>query len=171
MNVTDVGFNAWAGLVAGLCGGIIMAMWSMGMRPLNREPQLEVSYLWGTMLGLDGMPGRVAGMAIHLLLSIGLGVTYAAIFGWLGAIHALWIWGMFIGFVHWMLAGVFLGYVDWIHPDMPERIERPGAFALLYGFDDAGIFFAGHLLFGFVVGFVYAYLVGGGNFAAWALGY
>jgi hypothetical protein len=71
------------------------------------------------------------------------------------------------GAIHWVIAGMFLAMVPSMHPEIPEERPAPGAFAKNFGAPDVPAFLMGHLLYGFVVGVVYAYLhAGGGGSAA-----
>jgi hypothetical protein len=182
----NVAFTPWAATVAGLCAGLAMMLVPISIRGLHLAasqvipeekvdellpaPRLDIPLMWGTLLGLFEDQARVAGFFIHLLVSVLVAYLYAWIFDWLGAWHALWIWGMFIGFVQYFLVGILFGYLPWIHPRINDGdIAPPGIYAWLYGAVDAWNFLLSHLMYGFCVGFIYAYLATGTGVTAWAI--
>lgn len=56
----------------------------------------------------------------------------------------------------WVIAGLFMAMIPAIHPEIPELRQGPGAFLIHHGTQEVIVFLAGHVLFGVVVGFLYA---------------
>ena len=62
-----------------------------------------------------------------------------------------------IGFIHWLMTGGGLALVGEIHPLMRSReLRRPGPFAMNYSIETAASFFVVQLLFGLIMGGLYA---------------
>ncbi|MDQ3871095.1 MAG: hypothetical protein M3301_05710, partial [Chloroflexota bacterium] len=118
------------------------------------------------VFGLRGAAGRVVGLAMHAVVSLGIGVIYAAGFQVLGLREPLFLWGLVGGAVHWLFAGLFLAVVPSMHPEIPDQLQVPGAFARNFGGADVAAFLAGHLLYGLSFGVVYALLHPAGRAAA-----
>jgi membrane-bound metal-dependent hydrolase YbcI (DUF457 family) len=93
---------------------------------------------------------------IHLIASGLIALIYALIFDLLGIGDNLWFWGLVGGAVHWIIGGMFLAMVPAMHPEIPEERPAPGPFAKNFGVPDVPAFLMGHLLYGLVVGILYA---------------
>lgn len=159
-------FEFWPAVFAGIIGGMIMAMTRMIMRAAGVDLKMHVPRIWGTMMKIYGTPGRVLGMMIHLLVSAVIALIYAWAFDLIGASGNLWLWGLLGGAIHWVLAGMFVAMMPPMHPEIPERLPAPGAFAKNFGTSDILGFLMGHLLYGISVGILYAYFSGGGTAVA-----
>jgi hypothetical protein len=106
--------------------------------------------MWARFLGLDGV--RVAGLLVHLAVSVAVAAVYALAFRLAGASDAGWAWGLTGSIIHWVVAGTFLGGAP---GDGDERISGPGPFAMRLGAPAAVGFLIGHLAFGLLVGITY----------------
>ena len=96
---------------------------------------------------------------MHGLMSIVFGLIHVAFYNALGLESGLVAWGLLFGFVHWLISVVGLSMVPSMHPLMKRgQMESPGAFALSYLPMTAMGFFILHLVFGVVVGALYAVL-------------
>ena len=66
-------------------------------------------------------------------------------------------WGVLFGFAHWIVVGIGLGMMRLMHPLIRSGdMEAPGPFALSYPPMTAIGFLMLHVLFGVVVGALYA---------------
>ena len=152
---------------AGIAGGIVMVVMSKMMKAAGAPLDMNIIRMWGTMLKLHGTAMQVAGWVIHLIASAMIALVYAWGFDAVGADDNLWLWGAFGGLIHWVLAGLFMTMVPPMHPELPEKRRVPGAFATSYGPVDVAGFLMSHLVFGLIVGILYAYWhsVGGWSIA------
>jgi hypothetical protein len=125
-----------AGVAGGLAGGVVfgMMMANMGMLPMI-----------GKMVG---SATAAAGWAVHLMISAGIGASFAVLLGWLayGKISST-VFGMMYGGLWWFLGpltlmplmmGMGLG-VNWNAMAATEMLPS----------------LMGHLMFGAVLGIVY----------------
>ncbi len=159
-------FQFLAAALAGAIGGAIMFGTRLVMKKMvGVDLKMDVARMWGTMMGVHGAPGRALGLAFHVVVSALIALIYAWAFDLLGLDGNLWLWGLVGGAVHWVIAGVFLAMVPAMHPEIPEQRPAPGAFAKNFGAPDVPAFLMGHLLYGLVVGILYAYLAGAGGAA------
>lgn len=145
-------------LIAGLVGGAVMFAMRLMMKAAGVDLKMDVARMWGTMMKIHGTAGLMVGLLIHLVVSALIALIYVWAFKLLGADDLYVLWGLLGGAIHWVIAGVFLAMVPAMHPEMPERVTPPGAFAKNFGAPDVPIFLVGHLLYGAVVAVLYAYL-------------
>ncbi|MFN2483523.1 MAG: hypothetical protein ABR509_01110 [Candidatus Limnocylindria bacterium] len=111
------------------------------------------------MFGVHGAGERWFGMAMHLAVSVVIGLAYAFGFAFLfHAAEALWLWGLVGGLIHWAIAGLFLAIAPEMNPEMPQRIAAPGMFASALGRADVVGFLIGHVAYGVSFGILYALL-------------
>ncbi len=83
-----------------------------------------------------------------------------AFFTAFGLETSLAAWGILFGFVHWLVSGMGLGMLPTMHPLIKSgQMAAPGALALNYPSMTAMGFFMLHILFGILVGTVYAALI------------
>jgi hypothetical protein len=153
-------FQLWPALAAGVIGGALMAGTRMLMKNVaGVDLRMDMPAMLGTMVGGDGTPARMTGMAMHLVLSALIGAVYAWGFAALFNVRDnLWLWGLLGGAVHWAIAGLVIGMMPAMHPEVPGRLPAPGPFAKNLGMPDVPAFLMGHLLYGVAVGIVYALL-------------
>ncbi len=150
-------FKVWPAVFAGIIAGAIMVGMRMLLEMAGVDLQMDVVQMWGTMLNMHGSGGRVLGMILHLLGSAAIALIYASIFALIGATDHLWLWGLLGGASHWVFAGLFMAIVPAMHPEMPEQRPAPGLFVTNFSLPDVLTFLIGHLLYGLVVGILYAY--------------
>lgn len=144
---------------AGLAAGAVMLATRLLLRAVGLPLRMDVTLMWTSMLRIHGASGRAAGLAMHLVVSVVVGLVYAAgLRLLLGADDALWLWGLLGGLIHYVIAGAFLVVAPEMNPEMPERVPAPGVFASRLGGADVGAFLAGHLAYGVTFGIAYALL-------------
>ncbi len=161
-------FEFWPAVLAGVIGGAVMFGTRLMMKKVvGVDLKMDITRIWGTMLGVHATAGRVLGLIIHLLVSAAIALAYAWGFAYIfGVRDNLWLWGLIGGVIHWIIAGLFLAMVPVMHPEIPERRPAPGAFAKNFGVPDVPGFLMGHLLYGVVVGMLYASFHTGGGWNA-----
>jgi hypothetical protein len=136
-------------------GGAVMYGTRVVMKSaVGVDLKMDMARMWGTMVHVHGTTGRALGLLIHLVASGLIAVIYAWGFDLLG------------GAVHWVIAGMFLTVVPAMHSEIPEERPTPGPFAKNFGIPDVPAFLMGHLLYGVVVGIVYAILHSAGGMGA-----
>jgi hypothetical protein len=150
-------FEFWPAMWAGIVGGIVMVLMSMTMKAAGAPMDMNIIRMWGTMLKLRGGAMQAAGWMMHLIASAVIALIYAWGFDVLGVEDNLWLWGLIGGVIHWFLGGLFLMMVPPMHPEIPEQRPAPGAFAKNFGMVDVMGFLMGHLVYGLLVGILYAY--------------
>ncbi|WP_100497891.1 hypothetical protein [Geodermatophilus chilensis] len=110
---------------------------------------------------------------VHLVVMSALvfGSIYALLFAWfdVGSGNAWWI-GALIGLVHGLMAGVVMAMMPAMHPRMTAtatagspsgpavELKPPGPFAKNYGAATPPGVVMAHVIYGLVVGLVYALL-------------
>ncbi len=149
-------FEFWPAMVAGMLGGALMTIMRTLLRMAGVTLRLEVPRLWSTMVGVHGTAGQVVGLAIHIVGSGLLALFFARAFALGGVSDQLWLWGVLGGSILWAIAGLFMGIVPVMHPEIPVRLPAPGYFVANCGVPDVVTFLVGHLIYGVVVGVVYA---------------
>ncbi len=159
-------FEFWPAVFAGIIGGLVMYGMRLTMKTAGIDLKMDMMRMRGTMVNVHGGAGRAVGMLIHLGGSGLIAVIYAWLFDLLGARDHLWLWGLLGGAIHWVFAGLFLAMVPAMHPEIPERRPVPGAFARNFGVPDVPGFLMGHVLYGVVVGILYASFHTGGGWNA-----
>ena len=140
----------WAGIVGGVVMTILMwmARTFMGM-PMNLE------MMEGTMLVRPPRPVAWAvGLVMHLMISGLIGLLYAWAFEHVTHRAGAGVGALF-GLVHAVLAGLAMGMVPAIHPLIPGEMPAPGAFLSNIPMGPVAVF-ALHVIFGSVVGAIYA---------------
>lgn len=123
---------------------------------------LDVAGLWSFALGLRGPSARVAGVLVHLLVSVGVAAGYALGFRVAEVTDIGWAWGMVGGVIHWIAGGTVLG----VFPGDDVVARSPGPFARRLGPPGSVGFLMAHLVFGLVVGVVYFTLHSSGGMGA-----
>jgi hypothetical protein len=112
----------------------------------------------GAILRARGRGRRFVGYLGHAVFSAVIAGLYAAFFTAIRAEDHLVRWGLLGGLVHFAIGGLVVGTFRHLHPEMPEHVQPPGVFYRHYGRRDVLTFLVGHLLFGAVVGVLYAFL-------------
>lgn len=123
-------------------------------RLMGMEVNLEM--MLGTMLGLSPGPLTwIVGFIMHLVISGLIAMLYAL--GFERVTHrADWKTGVLFSLVHILIGGIFMGLVPAMHPHIPETLPAPGYFLANHGTLGVVAFFILHMIFGAVVGAVYA---------------
>lgn len=148
----DWSLALWAGVLGGLAMTFLMTLGRMmGMVEANMA-----MYQGCIITRKDGGAGTwMAGLMMHLVLSVLIAVLYAFAFEeiwgraswWLGAINAV---------VHWILGGMVLPMMDRMNPCVKDgRIKGFGAYGKSYGGMMVAGFLMGHLVYGAIVGVIY----------------
>lgn len=151
-------FEWWPAFAAGVIGGAVMYGTRVVMKSaVGVDLKMDMARMWGTMLHVHGTTSRALGLLVHVVASGLIAVIYAWGFDLLGADDNLWLWGLLGAVIHWVIAGMFLTVVPAMHPEIPEERPAPGPFAKNFGIPDVPAFLMGHLLYGIVVGILYAY--------------
>lgn len=163
-------------LVAGFVGSLAMTVLmkvstAMGMTNMPGMPLIQ-----GAMFTDDPDRAKMIGMVTHVVVmgTVVFGLLYAALFSWIGT--AGWLSGLVIGALHGVVAGMFMTMMGQNHPRMEPvaafaageawredadglHIAEPGLFARNYGKATPVAIVMGHIVFGIVLGAVYAALI------------
>jgi hypothetical protein len=129
----------WSGVGGGVAGGMVFGM-MMGM--------MGVLPMIGKMVG---HPSALAGFAVHMMISAGIGASFAALFG--RVVHAArsgLLAGMSYGGIWWVLGPLTL--MPWMMgmgfgADLNLAAARAALPSLM-----------GHLVYGIVLGLVHSFL-------------
>lgn len=151
-------FDGGAAVLAGLIGGAVMsALLYMGIATMPRQMRMNLFLMLGTMMFRDRNMAYGAGAMAHGVMSIAFGLIHVGIFTAFGLESSLAAWGILFGFVHWLITGMALGMLPGMHPRMKSgEMAAPGAFAMSYPSMTAMGFFVLHIVFGVLVGALYA---------------
>jgi hypothetical protein len=149
-------FDAVGAIVAGLIGGAVMsALLYMGIAMMPSQMRMNLFLMLGTMLLPVGVAAYVLGAMVHAMMSVAFGLAHAGVYA-AGIEPNAW-WGLLFGAVHWVAVGIGLAMIPMLHRGMRDgKIEKPGMFALSLGAMTAMGFLLLHLVFGLIVGLVYA---------------
>jgi hypothetical protein len=167
-------FELWPAIVAGLAGGLMMSALMTMMRSMGKT-EMDMALLQGSMFTDDRGRARAIGLFTHLVMmsAVVFGSIYALLFAILGVEqgNAWWVGGA-IGVVHGLLAGMGMAMMPSMHPRMPAQaqvgegtrhslqLEPPGLFGKNYGGATPPGMLMAHIIYGIVVGLVYALLAG-----------
>lgn len=143
-----------AAAVAGIGGAAAMSVVMLVARFLGMPIMLEL--LLGSMVTGGVSTGAwVAGFTLSLGIGAALGIAYAVAFEYVFHRAGLTI-GLLLGAIHAVLAGVSLWLVPASHPLVPDLLPPPGPFMVGLGLLGPVTFVGLHLMFGIIVGSVYA---------------
>jgi hypothetical protein len=169
-----MGYEFWPAVIAGLLGGIVMTAMITMMRKAGKTA-MDMALLQGSMFTGDRGKAKAIGLFMHLVMmsAIVFGSIYALLFAWLDteATNAWWV-GALIGVVHGIIAGMAMAMMGAMHPRMRAgamatagtgsgdevQLEPPGFFAKNYGAATPPGVLMAHVIYGLVVGLVYAFL-------------
>ncbi|WP_165985231.1 hypothetical protein [Streptomyces sp. YIM 98790] len=166
-----MGFEFWPAVVAGFCGALIMTVMMVMMRSAGMT-RMDMALMQGAMFTGEETKARAMGMFTHLVImgALVFGMLYAALFALFdtSAGNAWWVGGL-IGVVHGLIAGMAMAMMPAMHPRMrktaaaqepaqPLELDPPGMFARNYGSATPPGIIMGHVVYGLVVGVVYAVL-------------
>ena len=149
-------FDVVGAIVAGLIGGAVMAaLLYIGIAMMPAQMRINLFLMLGTMMLPVGVVAYVLGAMVHAMMSVAFGLAHAGVYA--TGIEPNVGWGLLFGAVHWVAVGIGLGMIPIMHRGMrAAEIEKPGMFALSLGAMTAMGFLVLHLVFGVVVGVVYA---------------
>lgn len=166
-------FAFWPAVLAGFVGTLVMTALIVVMRAAGKT-RMDMVLLLGSMFTGRKPLARAIGLVMHLgvMGAVVFGSIYAFLFAVLGtAPAAAWWVGAIIGILHGLVVGLLMPMVPMVHPRMEGHangnggsadgveLAPPGLFARNYGgMTPVGLVMA-HMLFGLVVGLVYAFLV------------
>lgn len=146
----------WSGaMLAGLGGGLAMELSAVLLRLLGFGRHSMVSYEGCMLTGrVSGARSYLAGMVMHLTLSLLIALAYAWAFEsvWTGA---GWLRGLATAVAHWAAGGLVVPLFDRASGCVRRgEVEALGPFAT--GSRQAFLaFLAGHLVYGATVGALY----------------
>lgn len=167
-------FEFWPAVLAGLAGGLVMTALMTMMRKAGKT-EMDMALLQGTMVTGDSSKARPIGLMMHLVVmsAVVFGSVYALLFTWLDVDSGnAWWSGALIGLVHGLVAGVVMAMMPAMHPRMTAHatsgspsgpnveLKPPGPFAKNYGAATPPGVVMAHVVYGVVVGLVYALLAG-----------
>lgn len=170
-------FEFLPAVVAGFVGGVAMTAMMMMAKSAGMT-SMDMALIEGAMFTGDAGKARAIGMFMHLVMmsAVVFGTIYALLFAALGTSPGnAWWTGALIGLVHGLIAGMAFAMMPAMHPRMGNggllsaaagssggtrslRLESPGLFGRNYGtMTPMGVLVA-HVVFGLVLGLVYAWL-------------
>jgi hypothetical protein len=146
----------------------------MTMMQKAGKTRMDMSLIEGAMFTGDRGKAKAIGLMMHLVVmsAVVFGSIYALLFAWLDVEsgNAWWV-GAVIGIVHGLVAGMAMAMLPAMHPRMhagaatapaaagsPVELEPPGFFAKNYGSATPPGIVMGHVVYGLIVGLVYALL-------------
>lgn len=143
----------WA-ILSGLVGASAMVALLTLVRLIGLT-EMNLGLFLGSALTRELSLGTwLLGFAIHSAMGIVFAIIYAALFErWDGA---SWWQGMIIALPHILVAGAMVWGLGLLHPLVPQRIEDPDYLFAGFGAPTVITYMLMHLLFGAVVGAVYA---------------
>jgi hypothetical protein len=142
--------------IAGVLGATTMSAVTALAR--RRGVPVDFESLLGTMAG--GAPTtlrRRVGFALQMLNGGLLAQPYGAVLDRAPPASG-WTVGAGLGLLHSLAAGAVLSAVPAVHPEVPRRLPEPGAFYARQGLAAVALLVATHVLYGTIVGTVYAAL-------------
>ncbi len=153
-----VEFELGSAIGAGLVGGIVMiVLLYAGIMMMPDQMRMNLLYMLGSMMGMRGGSAYMAGLMMHLVASAAFGIVHAAIFAAADIDDSELLWGALFGLGHAMITGMMLVMMPAMHREMQAgRLEAPGAFGISLGRPTAMGFVVLHVIFGAVVGVIYA---------------
>jgi hypothetical protein len=165
-------FQILPAIVAGFAGGVVMTL-MMNMAKAAGMTEMDMAVMQGSMVTGDRGKAKAIGMFTHLVMmsAVVFGTIYALLFNAFGIAEgdAWWV-GAAFGAVHGVIAGIAFAMMPAMHPRMGDsspsdvaeqglRLRAPGVFGKNYGAMTAPGMLMAHVLYGLVVGLVYAWLV------------
>ena len=142
-------------IVAGLAGALTTAWVLTGLRAFG-VTSMNLELMLGSMMTarIDRI-SWILGLAMHLGAGMVLGILYALVMELLG--RSGWLVGYLISCVHAIISGLLMPFTWGFHPLVRSgRMASPGAFASSLGLGAVILYVMQHLVFGLVVGSMYA---------------
>jgi hypothetical protein len=149
---------ATSGFRRAFVGGVLGAATMSALTALARRRGVPVDFeaMLGTIAG--GAPTtarRRVGFGLQMVNGGLLAQPYGAVLDRAPDASG-WAVGAGLGLLHSLAAGVLLGAVPAVHPEVPRRLPKPGPFYARQGFPAVALLVATHVLYGAIVGAVYA---------------
>lgn len=141
---------------AGMLGALVMTIMTDASRAMGLIDANMSRYQGCVVLGrMEGMAPLLTGLALHLSIGAVMALGYAVLFEFIGA--AGWWRGATIGAVHWIMAGLAFPLLDRMNRCVVDgRIRGFGIMGRNYGPMMVAGLMAGHVVFGAIVGALYA---------------
>ncbi len=137
--------NFVGAVVAGLAGTVAMTALMM-IAPMMGMPKMDIVGMLGSMFSTNKGATSVLGAVIHFMMGVIFAIIYALVWSLL-SIAPTWWWGLIFGVVHTLPVMATMPIIMKMHP-RPPAMER--TVLSIVGQ------FMGHMVFGLVVGAVYA---------------
>lgn len=155
-------FNLIAAIIAGLIATAVMTgILYLVLKLLPEQMPLDVFYLMGTMITRDNATVYVTGGVMHFVVGTMFGIIQILIYQMLGISSGLYLWGILVGGVNWLIVGAGMGMLGAIHPMIREGgMDDPGFFVRNLPMLTVVGFLVLHIVFGVVNGAVYEGLRG-----------
>ena len=147
----------WAILAGLIGGGVMAAILYMGIFMLPDQMKMNLFMMLGSMMLPVGAAAFVMGAMAHAGMSVVMGLIHGAVFAAADIDSAEWAWGLLFGLVHWVAVGMALGMLPLMHSRIRSgEVDAPGFYALNFPPMTAMGFLMLHLVFGVLVGVLYA---------------
>lgn len=148
--------NAGKAFTAGVVGGAVMSLIMALVRVTLVQQGMNLEMLLGTMLGLAPTAATwVVGLVMHLVISGLIALIYAWAFERVTH-RAGWMLGAGFGLIHAVIGGLFMGIIPAMHAMVPGELPAPGFFMANQGAMGVFALFVLHVIYGAVVGAIYA---------------
>lgn len=155
-------FSIGPAILAGFLGTVAMTVVMMLGRSMGMT-SLDMPLLIGGMFSRDDDRARGLGMVVHMVMgAVVFGIGYALLFTALDSASVAI--GALIGLVHGAVLGiVVMPMMGMVHPRMrlateEGRLEPPGVLGIAYGRGTPVGLLMTHVVYGLVVGGIYAAL-------------
>lgn len=171
--------NVGGAILGGIIGGgAMLAMLYPMLWMMPRQMKMNLLLILGTMAVPVGAMAYVAGFMMHAMMSVVFGLVHGALLAAvdIDSVGAGIGLGVLFGFAHAIIVGMVLGMMPLMHPRMrPEQpklvpafigmgrpapdeelLDPPGFFAMNYPPLTVMGFFMLHIMFGIIVGAIYA---------------
>ncbi len=166
-------FEFLPAIIAGFAGGVVMTL-MMNMAKAAGMTDMDMALIEGSMVSGNRGTAKAIGLFVHLIMMSALvfGTLYALLFNTFGVAdgNAWWV-GAIFGAVHGTVGGMAFAIMPAMHPRMGNEpaavgagthgvhLRPPGLFGKNYGAITSLGVLMGHVVFGLVLGLVYAWLV------------
>ncbi len=138
---------------AGVLGAAVMTVIMALARAMGMPANLEM--MLGTMILQPGTGAFLLGLVMHLTISGLIALIYT--WGFENVTHRSSAGiGAGFGVIHGVIGGIFMGMMPMMHPLIPEVMPAPGAFMSNMGAMGVTAEMVLHVIYGMVVGAMYA---------------
>ena len=140
---------------AGVAGGLAMELSAASSRLAGFGRMSMVSYEGCMLTGKSSGAGSyLAGMAMHLALSVLIAFAYAWAFEAIWA-EAAWLYGLALAVPHWVIGGLIVPLFDRLSGCVRRGVVKPLKPFASGERSAAFVFLVGHLTYGAAVGLLY----------------